>query len=49
MGANKHIPDDSLIELFSDKILLAQNNLYAPEIAKLFLSIKELDYDVNLL
>ncbi len=42
------IADCPLMELFSDSKLLAQNNLDAPEITKLFLSMKELGYHVDL-
>ena len=46
---NKRIvADDSLMNLFTNSELLAQNNLEAPEITKLFLSMKEMGYNVNL-
>jgi cobalt/nickel transport system ATP-binding protein len=44
----KVISNGPMMELFSDAELLKQNNLDAPEITKLFLSMKELGYDVNL-
>jgi hypothetical protein len=43
-----HLPDDPLIERFSNSELLAQNNLDASEITKPFLLMNESDYDVNL-
>lgn len=44
----KVVADGPPMELFSNTTLLDQNNLDAPEITKLFLSMKELGYDVNL-
>jgi cobalt/nickel transport system ATP-binding protein len=44
----KVVADGPPMGLFSNTKLLDQNNLDAPEITKLFLSMKEAGYDVNL-
>jgi cobalt/nickel transport system ATP-binding protein len=44
----KVIANGSMRELFSNDELLRQNNLDAPDITKLFLSIRESGYDVDL-
>lgn len=44
----KLIANGPMKELFSDAELLKENSLDAPEITKLFLSMKELGYDVDL-